>query len=88
MSMRNFLMNWNYKKHAVAMSSLYLGLAVIGNAIFGKRVPADEKSGNPAVVCRQMTNKQHIFNGLMSIGFALDMTLGYFILDHHKKQYK
>jgi hypothetical protein len=40
--MGRFLENWNYKKHALAVTSFYLGIAVIGNAFLGKKVPKDE----------------------------------------------
>ena len=36
--MRRFLENWNYKKHAAAVSAFYVGLVIIGNAFFGKKV--------------------------------------------------
>lgn len=86
--MRNFLMNWNYKKHATTVSSIYLGTAIFGNALLGKRVPADEKAICPVTLCKQMTNKQHIFNGVLTICYAIDMTITFFLLDHWKKQYK
>lgn len=86
--MRNFLMNWNYKKHAASVSSIYAGIAILGNAVLGKPVPKDERSSCPVIVCRQMTNKQHIFNGILAVCYALDMTLTFFLLDHKKKQYK
>ncbi len=86
--MRNFLMNWNYKKHATAVSGFYLGIFVLGNSFFGKKVPSDEKSICPVTVCKQMTNKQHIFNGILTVLYSLDMTLSFFLLNYWKKQYK
>lgn len=86
--MRNFLQNWNYKKHAAAVTGTYFVLAIVGNALFGKKVPEDEKTLNPAVVCKQITKKQWIFNGVLTGLYSIDMSLTYIILNHFKKQYK
>lgn len=86
--MRNFLENWNYKKHAAAVSGFYLGAAIIGNSFLGKKIPRDEKSANPVTVAKQMTKKQWIFDGILLGCYSLDMSLTYCILRHFKKQYK
>jgi len=86
--MKRFLENWNYKKHAVAVSSFYLGVALVGHAFLGKKVPKDEKSLNPINVCRSMTKKQWIFNGVLTSLYSIDMSLTYFIINHFKKQFK
>lgn len=86
--MRNFLQNWNYKKHTVAVTSTYLVLAIVGNAFLGKKVSDDEKSLCPVTVCKQMTKKQWILNGILTGMYSIDMSLTYLILRHFKKQYK
>ena len=86
--MRKFLENWNYKKHAVAVSSFYLGISVIGNALLGKKIPKDEKSLNPINICNHMTTKQWIFNGVLTGLYSIDMSLTYCIINHYKKQFK
>ncbi len=86
--MVRFLENWNYKKHALTVSSFYLGIAVIGNALLGKKVPKDEKSLSPINICRQMTVKQRVFNGIITGLFTIDMSLTYCIINHYKKQFK
>ena len=86
--MRKFLENWNYKKHAVAVSALYIGVATVGNAYFGRKVAKDEKSLNPIDIGRQMTKKQWVFNGILTGLYSMDMSLTYCILNHFKKQYK
>lgn len=86
--MRKFLENWNYKKHAVAVSSFYLGIALIGNSFLGKKIPKDEKSLNPINACRQMTKKQWVFNGIITGLYSIDMSLTYCIINHFKKQFK
>ncbi len=42
--MKNFLDNWDYKKHAAAVTAFYLGTAIVGNAILGKKL---RKTKNP-----------------------------------------
>lgn len=36
--MKRFLENWNYKKHAAAVSAFYVGMAIIGNAFLVRRL--------------------------------------------------
>lgn len=86
--MRRFLENWNYKKHAAAISAFYVGLVIIGNAFFGKKVAKDEKSLNPINIGKQMTKKQWILNGILFGCYSIDMTATYCALKHLKKQYK
>ncbi len=86
--MNHFLENWNYGKHAAATSGLYLGLAVLGNAILGKKIPEDEKSLCPVEVCKHMTKSQKIFDGILAGCYAVDMTVTYFVIRHFQKQYK
>lgn len=86
--MSNFLQNWNYVKHAIAVSGFYLGTAIVGNAFLGKKVPEDEKSLCPLTVCKQMTKKQWVFSGILSGLYCIDMSVTYIVLKHFKKQYK
>lgn len=85
---KNFLQNWNYPKHATAVSGLYLGAITIGNAFFGKKIAADEKSLCPSNICKHMTKKQWVFNGVVAGLYAADMSAAYLLLRHYKKQYK
>ncbi|MBR0596372.1 hypothetical protein [Sinanaerobacter chloroacetimidivorans] len=86
--MRNFLENWNYKKHAVTITGLYLGASILGNAFFGKKIPEDEKSLNPVAVCKKLTKKQWIFNGILTGMYCIDMSATYCVLNYFKKQFK
>lgn len=86
--MVRFLENWDYKKHAAAISGFYLGIAIIGNAFLGRKVPNDEKSLNPVNICRHMTMKQRVFNGIITGLYSIDMSLTYCIINHFKKQFK
>lgn len=86
--MKNFLKNWNYPKHAIAVTGIYIGVALIGNAVLGKKVAKDEKSLKPTVICKQMTKKQWIFSGLLASLYSFDMSGSYLILKKIKKQFK
>ncbi len=86
--MKNFFDNWNYKKHALTVSCIYLGVALIGNSALGKPVPKEEKSLNPVEICKKTTKKQWIFNGILTSLYSIDMSLTYVIINHFKKQYK
>jgi len=86
--MSKFIQNWTYPKHAAAVSGLYTAILMIGNSILGKKIPEDEKSMCPLEICRQMTTRQKIFNGIACGCFAFDMSVTYLILRHFKKQFK
>lgn len=86
--MNNFLENWNFKKHITAVSSFYLGAAVIGNALFGKKIPEDEKSMCPVEICKHMPKGQKVFDGILAGCYAVDLTVTYFVIRHFQKQYK
>ncbi len=86
--MSKFIQNWTYPKHAAAVTGIYTVIAMIGNTLLGKKIPEDERSLCPAEICRHMTKKQWIFNGIAVGCYAFDMSATYFILKHFKKQYK
>ncbi len=86
--MSRLLENWTYPKHIAAFSGLYLGLAVAGNALLGKKIPEDEKSLNPCEICSHMTKKQKVFNIILSGCYAVDISVTYLIINHFRKQYK
>ena len=86
--MSKFVQNWTYPKHVMAVTGLYMAAAIIGNTLLGKKVPEDEKSLCPMEVCRQMTRKQWIFNGILSGCYTFDMSVTYLILNHFKNQFK
>jgi len=76
--MRNFLENWNYKKHAVAVTAFYAGAAILGNAFLDKKTPSTR--------CCGMTKKQRNFYGILGGMYTFDMSVTYLVLDHLKKQ--
>lgn len=84
--MRNFFQNWSYPKHAATVTCFYLGGAILVNTLFGKKVPKDEKSLKPTVVCKQMTKRQWIFNGILAAGYTFDMTATFAIIKKIRKK--
>ena len=80
--------NWDYKKHAAAVTAFYLGTAIVGNAILGKKTPKNIESNCSIANCCNTTKKQKIFNRMMAGFYCFDMSGTYLILDHFKKQHK
>ena len=83
--MRNFIKNWNYKKHIAAEVMCYTSIALIGNAFFSKRSGRDEKSSCLIKTYKDMPKKQKCFNHILLGCFAVDMTASYFLLKVLKK---
>lgn len=86
--MNRFLRNWTYPKHAAAVSGIYLGIGVIGNALLGKPTPQDEKTCCPVTTCRRMTKVQRVFNIIIAFCYVVDMSAAYLGIKHWKNQYK
>jgi len=86
--MKNFLGNWDYKKHTIAVTAFYLGTAIVGNAFLKHKNQEDEKSPCPAAACYRMTKKQRIFNSILAACYSIDMSATYLILKHFKKKCK
>ncbi len=86
--MKTFLKNWDYKKHAAAVTAFYLGTAVVGNAFLGEQVRKDEKSSYPTTVCCRMTKKQSVFNSILAVCYCMDMSATYLVLKHFKTKCK
>ncbi|MHC1719878.1 MAG: hypothetical protein AB9844_04135 [Clostridiaceae bacterium] len=86
--MKNFLDNWDYKKHAVAVTAFYLGVAIVGNAILSKKADEKEKPLSPDTTCCNMSKKQKNFSGILAGCYSFDMSATYLILNCIKKHYK
>lgn len=84
--MKNFLQNWDYKKHALAVTAFYVGTAVVVNAFLSNKITEDEESPSLTAFCGQITKKQRIFNSIMVACYGIDMSATYLILNHFKKQ--
>ncbi len=75
--MKSIIKNWNYKKHALTVGTIYSAIAVTGNVLMHKKRRMSDASFDPVDYCRNMPKKQKIFNGLVVAFFLADMTLGY-----------
>lgn len=72
-----FVRNWNYPKHATAVTGIYLGIGLIGNAFLAKKPAEDERSRCP---CKNMTTGQKVFNGVLAGLYAFEMSGTYMII--------
>ena len=84
--MKDFLLNWNYKKQIIAEAMCYSCMAMVGNAWLGKKPSEKEKTLCPAKIYRQMPLKQKCFNCALLGCFAIDMTASYFLLRYFKRK--
>ena len=84
--MKNFLLNWNFKKQIVAETIGYGGIAIIGNILLGKCRSSQPKAKNPKQLIEQMPKKQKYFNGIVLSCFAADVTASYFLLKYIKEK--
>jgi len=86
--MKSFLKNWDYKKHAAAVTAFYLGAAIVGNAILGSKGLEEVKPLSPDTACSKIAKRQKIFNGILAGCYSFDMSATYLILNQLKKRYK
>jgi hypothetical protein len=84
--MKNFLLNWNFKKQIVAETLGYGSIAIIGNILLGKCRSSQEKAKNPKQLVQQMPKKQKYFNGVVLSCFIADATASYFLLKYIKEK--
>lgn len=71
--MLKFLRQWTYSKHAAAISSFYLGTALLGNTILAAK---SEHGGK----------KQKVFNGIVTGCYLVDMSATYLFLKAIQKR--
>jgi hypothetical protein len=83
--MKNFIRNWDYKKHIAAEAMLYASMALVGNAFFAKGPGNGKKSSCLIEAYKAMPKKQKCFNHILLGCFAVDMTASYFLLKGLKK---
>lgn len=85
--MKQFLLNWNYKKQLITEILGYASLAVIGNSMFSKGDEEKEKTINPVEAYQQMPKAQKYFNAALLGCFATDITASYLLLKWLKKNF-
>ena len=84
--MKDFLLNWNFKKQLVAEIICYGAVAGIGNTLLWRRRPVKKKTKDPRQLICQMPKKQKYFNGIVAGCFIADLTASYFLLAHIKNK--
>lgn len=83
--MRNFIDNWNLKKHIAAETMFYSSIGLVGNAFFKKQDVKNDKKSCPIEACSNMPKKQKMFNSVLLGCFAFDLLAGYCLLKGLKK---
>ncbi len=83
--MKNFIKNWDYKKHIAAETMFYTSVALIGNAFFSKPTDKSNKSDCPVAYYKSMPKRQKCFNHIVLGCFVADMVAGYFALKGLKR---
>lgn len=83
--MNNLLKNWNYKKHALTVSSFYLGIATLGNLLFLKRNTEQKKLICSKKACKDQHKKKLVFNGVIAAMYGVDMTVAYLCIKKLQK---
>lgn len=79
--MKELLRDWDYKKHACAVTGLYLLISLIGNLALGTGRSLEKTKGKPlAKRVRKLPRREKIFNGAVLGCYLFDMTATYRIL--------
>lgn len=86
--MKNFILNWNFKKQLAAEIMTYGCLGMIGNAWLAKRSIGQEKTINPVKMIEEMPKRQKCFNGILLTCFVADVTASFFLLRYLKNKVK
>ncbi len=86
--MKNFLLNWNYKKQIVAEIMAYGCFAMIGNAWLGKKGSENEKVLSPLKIVEQMPRRQKCFNALLLSCFITDVAASVVLLKYLQNKIK
>lgn len=79
--MKEFFMNWNYAKHACAVTGLYVLVSAIGNLILGtpKKIKCTDVK-RPKKCISKLSKKEKIFNCAVTGCYVFDMTATYGII--------
>lgn len=85
--MKQFLLNWNYKKQFITEVLGYGCIALVGNSLLGKKEDPEANTKNPVKLVQQMPKMQKVFNGVLLGTMAVDMTASFLMLKWLKKKY-
>lgn len=86
--MKNFLLNWNFKKHLAIEIMSYSCFAIIGNSWLAKKAPEQEKTLNPVTIIEQMPKRQKCFNAVLLSCFLTDLTASFCFLRYLRNKIK
>ncbi|MDR1778827.1 MAG: hypothetical protein LBR14_03630 [Clostridiales Family XIII bacterium] len=78
--MARVLKNWTYKKHAVAETAAYLGMAVATTIVLKNSI-ADEGKKYPKILGKFGCTKAELtVGGILAASYAVSMTASYLVL--------
>lgn len=79
--MKELLRDWDYKKHACAVTGLYILISLIGNLVLGTCRSLEKTKGKPlAKRVHKLSRREKIFNGALLGCYLFDMTATYQLL--------
>jgi hypothetical protein len=79
--MKEFFRNWNYGKHACAVTTIYVTASIVGNLLMG--TPTKLKNvecGSVSKCVSKLSKKEKIFNAAVVGCYVFDMTATYGII--------
>ena len=86
--MKELFKNWNYAKHACAVTTFYVTASIVGNLLMG--TPKKMKNVECCSVSKcvnQLSKKEKIFNGAVAGCYLFDMTATYGIIKLLQKKF-
>jgi len=86
--MKELFKNWNYAKHACAVTTFYVTASIVGNLLMG--TPEKLKNaecGSVSKCVKQLSKKEKIFNAAVAGCYLFDMTATYGIIKLCQKKF-
>jgi len=86
--MKEIFKNWNYAKHAGAVTGAYLLISVIGNLMLGtpKKIKHVGITKPKKCICN-LSKKEKIFNGIVAGCYIFEMSATYGIIKLIQRKY-
>ena len=86
--MKELFKNWNYAKHACAVTTFYVTASIVGNLLMG--TPKKMKNVECCTVSKcvnQLSKKEKIFNAAVAGCYLFDMTATYGVIKLLQRKY-
>ena len=86
--MKELFKNWNYAKHACAVTTFYMTASIVGNLLMG--TPKKMKNVECCTVSKcvnQLSKKEKIFNAAVAGCYLFDMTATYGVIKLLQRKY-